>query len=107
MTNQKQTSKKQEVYLPLDFYMLRAPALPAQIFCRLSDVGQVALADCGDQLDTAWQTSLASSYRLLRELALRPDIAQAVAIASPALQIGLERLQREEGTPARRKKAYS
>jgi lantibiotic biosynthesis protein len=107
MVDQKHASKKQAIYVPADFYMLRAPALPGEIFQSLSQAGRRVFSETVDELDTTWQAGVQDYYHVLRELALRPDVAQAIAVASPSLQIGLERLQREEGKPAQQKKAYA
>jgi thiopeptide-type bacteriocin biosynthesis protein len=107
MVDQKHASKKQAIYVPAGFYMVRAPALPGAIFQSLSQAGRRVISETVDELDTTWQAGVQDCYQVLRELALRPDVAQAIAVASPSLQIGLERLQREEGKPAQQKKAYA
>lgn len=109
MAKQKQRANKQAqtLYLPVHFYLVRAPALPGQIFERLSTTGHIVPEESNEQLDDSWQAGKARCYRLLRELAARPDVALALAVASPALQIGLGHLQREEETSTRQKRTYA
>lgn len=125
MLDQKDTTKQaQPLYLPADVYLLRAPALPARLFTRLSSSGQLSMATGeewrdssetsaelttrrGDTLDAALQAGLENCYRLLRELATQPEIVQAVAVASPSLHMSLERLQRVEDPSVRQKRIYA
>lgn len=67
------------LYIPAGFYMLRAPALPANIFLRLSETKS-----------TLWEKEretlyLESYYRLLRTLVEQPHTQLALAVASPSL----------------------
>ena len=107
MAKQKQPGKKpgEPLYLPADFYMVRAPALPARVFLELSGAGHVggetALAD------EVLQRGELSCAALLRELAAQPQVKQALAMASPDLLEGLERAEQGEEKQARRARVYA
>ncbi|GCE45290.1 lantibiotic dehydratase [Thermosporothrix hazakensis] len=77
------------LYAPADFFMLRAPALPAEVFLRLSETAEDREA----------------CYRLLRELAEQPHCALALAVASPSLWQTIQRLP--QAKPAAAKRAYA
>ncbi len=100
MAEHKQTSQKKTapLYTAAGFYMLRAPALPAQVFHWLSTAGHLCQQSRQCELDDALQVSRDNCAQLLRELALQPQITQALAVASPALLAALERLQRGESS---------
>lgn len=95
------------LYTHADFYMLRAPALSAQIFTRLSTAGHISAKTALGKLDTALQIQQRSCSQLLRELASQPQITQALAVASPSLQEGLERLQQGKGSLTQQKRTYA
>ena len=104
MTKPKQ---KKPIYIPADFYMLRAPVLPAQNFIRLATVGHVSPETSSEDLDRILQSKREECHTLLTELASQAQIAQALTVASPSLQKGWEDLLRGEGSPARRKRVYA
>ena len=109
MAEQKHVSSKQTtpLYTAAGFYMLRAPALPAQIFTRISNAGHLAPELIHEDLDSALHTQQEKCSQLLRDFLTQPQIRQAVAVASLSLQEGLERLQRGGGSPAQQKRAYA
>lgn len=109
MAEHKHTLSKQNVplYTPAGFYMLRAPLLPAQVFTRLSAAGQLSPEIAQEEMDVALHTQVKRCAELLRELADQPQIAQALAVASPSLLAGLERLRRGEGSQAQQKRAFA
>src|SRR5579863_7028366 len=101
MTEQKQLGKHkgESLYLPANFYQVRAPALSAQVFLQLSHAGQVcAEAGLADEVLHKGEQACAD---LVLQLAARPEVMQALAIASPSLMQGLERLQQGERKKAR------
>src|SRR5581483_5755006 len=98
MAEQKQPGEKQAepLYLPADFYLLRAPALPAQVFIDLSSAGHVG----GETAPGfAWSGGETACTALLLRWVARPEVQQALAIASPSLLEGLQRVQRGAATP--------
>lgn len=109
MAKQKQMASKQTLplYTSAGFYMLRAPALPAQIFTRLSTSGHLCLQAVQGDLDNVLQASHDSCAQVIQELAAQPEIIQAVAVASPSLLESLKHLQHSEGSPARKKRAFA
>lgn len=109
MNEQKHTLGKQIVplYTPAGFFMLRAPALPAQIFNRISTAGYIDQETAKKDLDIALQTRWDTCSQVLLELAAQPQIALALAIASPSLSEGLDRLRRGDSSLARQRRAYS
>jgi thiopeptide-type bacteriocin biosynthesis protein len=87
------------LYHPADFYLVRAPALPAQVFAELSKAGQAGeQAEVGAALQEAEQACTATLLRL----AAQPEVRLALALASPSLLEGLERVQRGEEKEARK-----
>lgn len=96
MAEQKHSIHTQSVplYTAAGFYMLRAPALPAQIFTRLSAAGQLSLETIQEDVDVAFHTQQENCSRSLKGLASQPQIMQALAVGSPSLQEGLQRWQR-------------
>ncbi len=109
MIEQKHTPSKPTslLYTPAGFYMLRAPALPAQIFTQISAAGHISQKTAQDNLDTALQTQQNNCAQLLQELAAQAQISQALAVASPSLWEGLQRLQRGKGSPSQQRRAYA
>ncbi|HEX7736018.1 MAG TPA: lantibiotic dehydratase [Ktedonobacteraceae bacterium] len=109
MAEQKTTANRQAepLYTSMNFALLRAPALPAQIFTRLSAVGHLCPGMLQGDLDCALQTSRENSAQVIEELAAQPQIIQAIAVASPSLLRGLERLRQGEGSSARQKRVQA
>ena len=116
MTAQKRTPSQQvyPLYMPAPFYMLRAPALPAHIFTQIAQAGHVPRESWGEKLEATLQTQQACCRQELREAAAQPRIAQALAVASPSLWAGVERLRLQEDTdgvaediPGRQKRTYA
>ena len=109
MAEQKPTTNRQTepLYTSMGFALLRAPALPAQIFTRLSVAGHLCPRTLQGDLDCALQTSRENSVKAIEELVVQPQIVQAIAVASPSLLQGLERLQQGEGSPARQKRVLA
>jgi thiopeptide-type bacteriocin biosynthesis protein len=106
MVEQKQSIKQQQgpLYVSADVSLVRAPALPAQVFLQLSEAGQV---DGEMELDEALQAGTRACTALLLELVTQPQIAQALAVASPSLMEGVERLQRGELKPTRQLRVWT
>jgi len=107
MAEQKQLIKKQgePLYLPADFYMVRAPALSVQVFLQLSNAGHVCTEI--ELVDEVLQRGEQEGATMLLQLAARPEVTQALAIASPSLLEGLERLARGEKKKARQERVYA
>jgi thiopeptide-type bacteriocin biosynthesis protein len=101
MAEQKQPGKNLEdqLYLPAPFYMVRAPALSAQVFTQLSNAGQVHVGT--EVVDETLRKGEQECAALLLQLAERLDVRQALAIASPSLLKGLERLLQGTGKKTR------
>ena len=100
--------RAEALYLPADFFMLRAPALPAQVFIQLSNAGRVCLeAEQNEALDEVLQKGRQATLAVLLELAARPEVVLALAIASPSLIEGLARLQQSDMRKARQKRVYA
>ncbi len=77
-------------YRPEDFFVLRSPLLPFDEYRRWTDGAK----DGDDPLEELW-------HRLLR-LADRPEVAEALFVASPSLVAGLER--GDDGLPAKKRR---
>lgn len=95
------------LYTPAGFALLRAPALSARIFSRLSTAGHLSLDDleaAGENLEHALRTGQEECTQVLWELAVQPQIAQALAVASSSLHHGLERVLQGDGSPAQQKR---
>jgi len=103
MAEQRQLLKKQAepLYLPADFYLLRAPALSAQVFTALSSAGHMCMQP---ELDEVLPEREQECAALLLQLAERPEVRQALAMASPSLLKGLQRFQRGETKPMHQKR---
>jgi len=106
MAEHKQISRPQ-TFIPAGFYMLRAPVLPAKTFLDLAAAGHLSLETAPGEFEAAFQAQQESCYQHLEYLIAQPQITQALAVASSSLLEGLERLQRGEASPARRKRAYA
>jgi thiopeptide-type bacteriocin biosynthesis protein len=108
MTEYRQPTLQQmeSFYLPADFYMVRAPSLPARVFLQMASAGHVR-ADV--ELDEALLAGIRACTDMLLQMATQPTVMQAMAIASPSLMDGLElvRSQREETKPVRRARVYA
>lgn len=106
MAEQKRSNKPLEepLYLPADFYMVRAPALPAQVFTYLSNVGHIGVETA--LTDEVLQKTERACATALLQLAARPDVRQALALASPSLLEGLERLEHGQEKEARKARVY-
>ncbi|HET8845597.1 MAG TPA: lantibiotic dehydratase family protein, partial [Ktedonobacteraceae bacterium] len=106
MAEQKQSGKnlEKQLYLPAPFYMVRTPALSAQVFTQLSKAGQVSMGT--ELVDETLQKGEQACAALLLQLAERLDVRQALAIASPSLLTGLERLQQGTGKKARETRVH-
>ena len=109
MPEQKQFpgTQSRPLYTSAGFFMLRAPALPAQTFLQLSTAGQLCLEGRQENLDAALQAAHDNCSRVLQELATQPQIMQAVTVASPSLSGGLERMRRGEGSPKQQKRVLT
>ncbi len=107
MAKQKQPSKKLEesLYLPAPFYMVRAPALPAQVFIQLSNAGHMCMET--EVMDETLQKGEQVCAATLLQFAARPEVRQALAIASPSLLKGLERLRQGEGKKAQETRVHA
>ncbi len=105
MAEQKQSGKQQiePLYFPADFYMVRASALPALTFLQLSSAGHVSMQQ---DLDEALPGGEQTCADILLKLAARPQVRQALALASPSLAESLERFLRG-GTQAEQGKRLS
>lgn len=107
MTEQEQSSKRLAgpLYIPADFYMVRAPALPAQVFLELSNIGHLCIETA--LADGSLQERKRACVAMLLQLAARPEVKQALAIASPSLLEGLERLARAEEKKAHETRVHA
>lgn len=107
MATQKQSSNEveEQLYLPADFYLVRAPALPAELFTHLSKVGSITM---GTELteEGVQQARQACADAILR-LAERSDVRRALALASPSLLDELERLRDREEKEERKMRVYA
>lgn len=86
-------------YKAADFFLLRAPVLPVDVFSRIDSVDTFLASDSETKACQSW-------YGLLKELAEQPAILQSLAAASSALLEGIARTQRGE-ISQRAKRAYS
>jgi thiopeptide-type bacteriocin biosynthesis protein len=100
MVEQKPSTRWQgkALYYPADFYLVRAPALPAQIFAELANAGQVYGQT---ELDGALQKAEQACAAMLLQLTAQPEVRLALALASPSLLEGLERVLHGEEKQAR------
>lgn len=75
------------------FFVLRTPALPADEFLRWTNGLKVPRAVDPDaspeQLEIEWNENVQILRARLRRLVDRPDITQALFVASPSLQLGI------------------
>ena len=103
MAEQKQSSKQQiePLYYPADFYMVRASALPVLTFLQLSSAGCVGMQP---DLDEALSRGEQTCADILLKLASRPQVRQALALASPSLAESLERFLRGGAQAGQRKR---
>jgi len=93
-----------ELYVPTDFFLLRAPALPAQTFQQLSDTGaQEQVLD----LDQSLSVRRTAAQQLLLAMSSDPQIEEAIAVASASLHKGLVQLRNGDASPNRTKKIFS
>jgi thiopeptide-type bacteriocin biosynthesis protein len=95
------------LYTPADFYMLRAPALPAETFFDLAGHDEASEDEQPlGQEKIPYETALASCRQALDTLLAHGLLKQAVAIASTSLLEGLERAHHREHS-RRAQRAYS
>ena len=87
------------LYIPADFYLLRAPLLPASVYRSLSATSDRASQGQEGALE-------ASCSQRLRELLEQPQIHLALAVASPSLWESVERLLLGKASPAQAKRIY-
>lgn len=101
MTYYKAQVRQEPGYTPAGFFVLRAPALSANVFTSLTatsgseaseDDPHHALALCRDQV---------------RQLAGSPEIERALLVASSSIIQGIKSLQQEEPSQRRAARAYS
>lgn len=93
------------LYTAAGFYMLRAPALPAEIFLHLSAPSQES-EGTAEESDAHLAALQRATYQSLRDLAAQPSIALALAAASPSLAEAFKRLSQED-TSHRAKRTYA
>jgi lantibiotic biosynthesis protein len=107
MTEQKQSSEElnEPLYVSADFYMVRVPALPAQAFTNLSNAGHVGVET--ELTDEMLQRAEQACATALLQLAARPEVRLALALASPSLLEGLDRLEQGEEKEARKARVYA
>lgn len=77
---------------PSGSFLLRTPALPFDELCRWSDSATAAQgdgADAGTSLRDTWRASVDTLRSRLRDIVSRPEVVQALFIASPSLQSSL------------------
>jgi lantibiotic biosynthesis protein len=94
------------LYRPADFYMLRAPILPATIFSHVTAMEAPALHVDQESSDERLERSVAHSQHLLQTLASQPGVEQALTIASFSLMEGLARIHGGEHS-SRSTRAFS
>jgi lantibiotic biosynthesis protein len=87
---EKEHQPAQHLYVPATFYMLRAPALPAETFFQLT----TQRIDGATDKEAFYAESIKQCYRKLQSLSAQESIEYAVAIASFSLFDGLERIRR-------------
>jgi thiopeptide-type bacteriocin biosynthesis protein len=93
---EKKHPSAQPLYVPADFYMLRAPALPAETFFRLTASPAGHSPDlCTTDIQKLYEEATGQCYQELRSLSARELIKQAVAIASFSLFDGFQNLRQE------------
>lgn len=84
-------------YLPADFYMLRAPALPAELFFQLTRPEKgLAVPDLSNEHEISSEQAVQQCHQILRTLLAQPFIAYALAVASFSLHEGLSRLEADQ-----------
>ena len=94
------------LYLPADFYLIRTPALSAHTFRYLSST------EIEEDISTAnlssWlQTQREATQQRLLDMGTRPQIEQAICVASASLHERLAQIHRGVVHPSRAKKALS
>lgn len=94
------------LYRHAHFYMLRAPALPASIFLQIAASCEESTTD-DISLAQRLQTQREHCYQLLCKLAVQPEIALALAVASSSLEEGLARLSSESHSSTRTKRTFT
>lgn len=91
---EKKHQSAQQLYVPADFYMLRAPALPAETFFRLaSQPAGYDPALLTTDMEEFHGEMTRQCNQELRSLAAHESIEQAVAVASLSLFDGLQQLR--------------
>ncbi|MFD5552721.1 lantibiotic dehydratase [Streptomyces sp. NPDC127068] len=90
-------------WVPADFFVLRTPLLPLDALLSLGD--GLEAPGCTDpaDLDAALTRDRLRVRERLRRLYARPDVAEALAVASPSLARALERWQRDADSARGRK----
>ncbi|MBV9690603.1 MAG: lantibiotic dehydratase [Ktedonobacteraceae bacterium] len=92
------------VYTAADFYLLRAPVLPAHVFSQIASTGAVARSN--EDIEGLLTEARQRCYDLLQSLASQPVIEQALAAASFAIFEGVARIRRGEDS-RRAERTYS
>ncbi|QBD75434.1 hypothetical protein EPA93_05220 [Ktedonosporobacter rubrisoli] len=92
------------LYSSADFYLIRAPLLPAQAFLSLTS-GSPALVE--GSLEQRLQAQQNACIQELQILAKDPRVMGALAVASPSLLESVEKLARVKASPARNERTYA
>src|SRR5690349_3800486 len=76
----------QPLYTVAEFYLLRAPVLPALVFLQIASSS--CITSTRDEVDDAWVKARQNCYNMLQAMAAQSEIEQALAVASSALSEG-------------------
>ncbi|HZR41640.1 MAG TPA: lantibiotic dehydratase [Ktedonobacteraceae bacterium] len=94
MNKEKTPQQKNSLYTSADFYMLRVPALPAELFLKLTaGDGEASISGSLAENDASYVSLMRNCYQQLRTLVSQSEIEHALAIASLSLQEGINRVE--------------
>lgn len=94
------------LYEPAEFYLLRAPVLPASVFEELA-AQAIPPGTRAGELSASWAQARRRTFEVVRRHTQDPVVRQALAIASADLSHGLRRVQHGNGDPRRTERAYA
>ncbi len=108
MNKQKGVTRYQSpLYTPVGFYMLRAPALSADVFSYITSLGEESIGNESEDLDATLIRMKRQSYTRLDNLASQSLVELPLMIASPDLFEGLIRMQRGDLSAHRVERMYA
>src|SRR5579862_21058 len=90
-----------KLYAPADWYLLRVPLQPIQMYQNLASQQDEAC------VEEQWDEEIQRCYELLMRYASLPEVRQALLLASPPLFEALERLYKGELSLARQQQVCS